>query len=216
MKIKSKIFIIIIFSITILFTLKEVKAMLPLSGKLIIIDVGHGGLDGGSTVNGILEKDINLKISKALELELSAVGASVILTRDGDYDLSSPKSEYRKKSDFDNRIKLINESKGDMYLSIHLNYLDNKIYYGPQVFYNNETNKDIALVIQETLNKALNTNREIKKIPTKTYMYDKLTIPGVLIECGFLSNEKEAHNLNTSIYQQKIASIIKNAIINYY
>ena len=47
-------------------------------------------------------------------------------------------------------------------------------------------------------------------------MYDKLTIPGVLIECGFLSNEKEAHNLNTSIYQQKIASIIKNAIINYY
>ena len=84
MKIKSKIFIIIIFSITILFTLKEVKAMLPLSGKLIIIDVGHGGLDGGSTVNGILEKDINLKISKALELELSAVGASVILTRDGD------------------------------------------------------------------------------------------------------------------------------------
>ena len=103
-----------------------------------------------------------------------------------------------------------------MYISIHLNYLAQEAYYGPQVFYNNETNKKIALVIQETLNKALDTKREIKKIPSKTYMYEKLTIPGVLIECGFLSNKNELAKLKTSSYQQKIASLIKDALIKYY
>ena len=103
-----------------------------------------------------------------------------------------------------------------MYLSIHLNYLNNPSYSGPQVFYSNEANKEIALVIQETMNKELNHEREVKKIPSRTYMYDKLTIPGVLIECGFLSNASEKNKLQNSEYQQKIADTIKNAIINYY
>ncbi len=216
MKKYIKIIPIIFLLISALFINKEVNALLPLSGKLIVIDPGHGGKDPGTTSNDIYEKDINLAISKYLELFLTEAGASVILTRDSDYDLSSPKATYRKKSDFDNRIKLINESKANMYLSIHLNYLTNSSYYGPQVFYNSPSNQKIAEVIQETLNKALNNNREIKKIPSKTYMYDKLTIPGVLIECGFLSNEQEKLKLNTPSYQQKIASLIKDAIINYY
>ena len=102
-----------------------------------------------------------------------------------------------------------------MYLSIHLNYLTDSKYSGAQVFYNNEENKEIAMVIQETLNNKLQNNRDIKKIPQKTYMYDKLTVPGVLIECGFLSNPKEKNLLNSS-YQQKIATTIKDALINYY
>ncbi len=155
-------------------------------------------------------------ISRYLEISLIKAGATVILTRDNDYDLSSPNATWRKKSDFDNRIKLINNSKGDMYLSIHLNYLNNPSYSGPQVFYSNEANKEIALVIQETMNKELNHEREVKKIPSRTYMYDKLTIPGVLIECGFLSNASEKNKLQNSEYQQKIADTIKNAIINYY
>lgn len=101
-------------------------------------------------------------------------------------------------------------------MSIHLNYLSNASYYGPQVFFNNDENKEIAMVIQETLNNALNNNRQVKKIPSRTYMYDKLTVPGVLIECGFLSNYEEAKKLNTADYEQKIASLIKDAIINYY
>ena len=171
----------------------------------------HGGADPGTISNKIYEKDLNLAISKFLEIELTKVGATTILTRDGDYDLSTPNTKWRKKSDFDNRIKLINNSKADLYLSIHLNYLEDSSYSGPQVFYNNETNKEIALVIQETLNKNLKTNREIKKIPTKTYMYSKLKIPGVLIECGFLSNYSEKEKLISPEYQEKLA-----VIINYY
>ena len=216
MKTKFKILILFLLLISAIFINNEVKAMLPLSGKIIVVDEGHGGADPGTISNDIYESNINLAISKFLELELTKVGATVILTRDGNYDLSSPNARWRKKSDFDNRIKLINNSGANMYLSIHLNYLTDSKYSGAQVFYNNEENKEIAMVIQETLNNKLQNNRDIKKIPQKTYMYDKLTVPGVLIECGFLSNPKEKNLLNSSSYQQKIATTIKDALINYY
>lgn len=113
-----------------------VMAGLPLAGKIIVIDVGHGGKDPGSMYKNIYEKDVNLAISLELEKSLTKLGASVILVRRGDYDLSRPNATWRKKSDFDNRIRIINTSKADYYLSIHLNYLTDKRYYGPQVFYN--------------------------------------------------------------------------------
>lgn len=213
---KKKVIIIFILLVSALFINNEVSAMLPLNGKIIVVDAGHGGKDVGTLKDKIYEKDINLAISKYLDLELSKVGASVILTRDGDYDLSSPNAKWRKKSDFDNRIKLINEAGADMYLSIHVNYLENASYKGAQVFYNNEENKEIAMVLQDKLNKELNNDREIKKIPDRTYMYDKLTVPGVLIECGFLSNAEERNLLITDKYQQKLAKIIKDGVIDYY
>ncbi len=215
MKTKIKILILIILLLSALFINTKVNALMPLSGKIIVIDPGHGGKDPGTTSDTTYEKDINLAISKALEIELSKVGATVILTRDGDYDLSEPNARWRKKSDFDNRINLINNSKANLYLSIHLNYLTNSAYYGPQVFYQ-EKSIDLATIIQKTLNNSLNSDREMKEIPKKTYMYDKLTIPGVLIECGFLSNSEEKKKLITEEYQQKIASLIKDAIIEYF
>ena len=158
----------------------------------------------------IYEKDINLAISLALKEELTNQGAKVILTRSGDYDLAKPNAVWRKKSDFDNRINIINNSNTSLYLSIHLNYLEDKRYYGPQVFYNkkNSLNKDIALKLQEYLNKELKTNREVKLIPSRTYMYAKLKAPGVLIECGFLSNAQEKSLLVQEDYQKKLAKII--------
>lgn len=102
-----------------------------------------------------------------------------------------------------------------MYLSIHLNYLASSKYYGAQVFYNND-NKVLAETIQNYINKNINSNREIKTIPTSTYMYSKLYKPGVLIECGFLSNAIERSKLITEEYQRKVASVIADAIVNYY
>ena len=208
--------IITILLISAIFINKEVKALLPLSGKIIIIDPGHGGKDPGTISDGIYESEINLQISKYLELELTKMGATVILTREGNYDLSTPNAKWRKKSDFDNRINLINNSKANLYLSVHLNYLDDAKYYGAQVFYNNEENQKIANQIQEIINKELKNDRTTKKIPNRTYMYSKLNIPGVLIECGFLSNYKENELLKSSEYQQKLAKIITEGIINYY
>lgn len=195
----------------------RVDAELPLNGKTIYIDPGHGGVDPGSVVQNILEKDINLEISKYLGEELKKYGAHVFFTREGDYDLGSPNASYRKKSDFDGRIKRINQSHADLYLSIHLNVLEDSRYSGPQVFYNssNQESERLSQHIQKVLNEMLEGDREVKKIPSKTYMYSKLSVTGVLIECGFLSNAKERKLLTTSEYQKKIADAIAVAIRDY-
>ena len=207
--------ILLSFIIVFLFLYEiPVKADLPLQGKVIIVDAGHGFKDPGTTYKNIYEKDINLSISLYLEEYLSKYGATVILTRDSDADLSYG-AEHRKKTDFDNRIKIINNKYTDMYLSIHLNYLTNTKYYGAQVFYNKD-NEKLAKTIQEYINANLDSDREIKKIPSSTYMYSKLNKPGVLIECGFLSNKSEREKLVTREYQKKVAEVIANAVVKYY
>lgn len=205
--------IVFILLLCLLLFITSVNASLPLSGKLIVIDVGHGSRDMGTSYNEILEKNLNLSISKQLEKELIKNGASIILSREGDYDLSSPNSKRRKRSDFDNRIKYINESSADMYLSIHINYLKDKSYSGAQVFYQRE-NKKLAEDIQKELNN-ISYPRSIKKMP-EVYMYDKLNIKGVLIECGFISNYEERNKLQASEYQELLSKAITKGIINYY
>lgn len=213
---KYYINILVIFICLISFhNLKRVKAQLPLQGKVILIDPGHGFLDPGTVYNDIYEKNINLSISKLLRDYLSQMGATVIMTRETDKDLSNGEKNHRKKKDFDERIKLINNKYTDMYISIHLNYLSDSMYYGPQVFYNKD-NKKLAESIQEYLNKYIDGGRKIKKIPSNTYMYSKLNKKGFLIECGFLSNKIEREKLITKEYQEEFAKVLAEAISHYY
>lgn len=208
------LYIICLFLLTTVIVYAKVSDY-KLSGKRIIIDVGHGGLDVGTTYRDIYEKDINLGIALKLKEELYKEGAIVYLIRDGDYDIASPDADRRKKSDFDNRIKYINESNADMYVSIHINYLDNSKYSGGQVFYL-DASYDLAVSIQEAFNKNLSSSREVKKMSNTYYMYRQLNIPGVLIECGFLSNKEEREKLVTESYQGEIAKTIVKGIINYH
>ena len=215
----KKIIIFGLFAIlTITFYLNPIKASGPLSGKTYVLDAGHGGVDPGTVVGEIYEKNINLKISKYLKESLELKGATVIMTRDGDYDLGTPKATYRKKSDFDHRIAIINHSQADYYLSIHLNFLSDSSYYGPQVFYNkiDEFNEILALEIQKNLNEKLGTSRKIKKIPNSTYMYSKLNKKGVLIECGFLSNANERKKLLDDNYLKNFVTILTDTFINLH
>ena len=140
------------------------------------------------------------------------------MTREGNYDLSKPGALYRKKSDFDNRIKLINNSGADLYLSVHLNAYTNAAYKGPQVFYttNYAENELIAKALQDELNSNLNSGRKIKIMGNTNYMYTKLNAKGVLIECGFLTNAEERLNLMNEEYQMNFARIVASGIINYY
>lgn len=206
--------LIMIFSI---FKVNACDSIFPLIGKTIILDAGHGGKDFGASVSNINESEINLKITLKLKMELEKKGANVLLTRTDEKDLSNPNALYRKKSDFDNRIKLINNSHADMYLSIHQNIYSNEKYHGPQVFYypKIKDNEKIAEVMQEELNKFTNTKRKIKII-TGTYMYNKLNVSGVLIESGFLSNSKERQNLSNDEYQENLVKTIINGLIKYF
>lgn len=205
------LFLIIIISI---FNVNASNLTFPLLGKTIYLDAGHGGVDNGATVNNVKEKDLNLKIVYKLKETLTSAGATVLLTRKDDNDISNPNALYRKKSDFDNRIKLINNSNADLYISIHQNIYQNKKYSGPQVFYVKD-NQKLAEIIQNTLNKYLNTKRKVKTI-NNTYMYKLLKKKGILIECGFISNDNERYKLKTEEYQLKLSKIITEGIITYY
>ncbi len=205
------LFLIIIISI---FNVSASNLTFPLLGKTIYLDAGHGGVDNGATVNNVKEKDLNLQIVYKLKETLTSAGATVLLTRKDDNDISNPNALYRKKSDFDNRIKLINNSNADLYISIHQNIYQNKKYSGPQVFYVKD-NQKLAEIIQNTLNKYLNTKRKVKTI-NNTYMYKLLKKKGILIECGFISNDNERYKLKTEEYQLKLSKIITEGIITYY
>ena len=181
----------------------------------IVIDAGHGGKDGGTFYNDIYEKDINLSIVLKLKKELNKHGVDVLLTRDDDYDLSSPDANRRKKSDFDNRIRFINDNNADLYLSIHVNYLSDSKYYGAQVFYTDE-NKQLASVIQNEFNNKLNSPMKEKKLNNSIYMYKQLNVPGVLVEVGFMSNAKERNLLVSDSYQNRIVNCLVHALIKYY
>ncbi len=211
------IFLFILFTYSISFVnAKVVKSELKLIGKVIYLDSGHGGTDPGSVYKDIYEKDINLDICKKLQVLLENEGAIVYLTRYGDYDLSNT-TYQRKKSDLNNRVKIINDSKADMYISIHLNSISSSTWSGAQVFYDdvNKNNKELANIMQKQLKEDLKTTRQIKEI-SNMLMNRKITIPGILIEAGFLSNPNDRYLLQKDEYQYKISESIKNGIIKYF
>lgn len=189
---------------------------LELLGKIIYIDPGHGGTDPGTIYKNIYEKDINLEICLKLQKVLESEGAIVYLTRYGDYDLSN-NSYSRKKSDLNNRAKIINESGADIYISIHLNSISSSTWRGAQVFYDdvNEKNLEIANLFQEQLKTDLKTTREVKEISTML-MNRKIKVPGILIEAGFLSNPNDRYLLRQDDYQYKICNSIRNGLIKYF
>ena len=213
----NKIHIIVFGILTFFFSTFLVIAKaneLSLVGKVFIIDPGHGGKDAGTHYKEIYEKDINLAISLKLIKSLLDAGATVYITRDGDYDLSSPDVNRRKKSDFDNRIDYINKSGADLYFSIHINYLDDSRYSGAQVFYIGDAK--LANEVQKSFNYNLNSTREAKTMSNNYYMYKKLTVPGILIECGFLSNPQEREYLRNEKYQEKLVDAIVEGLYYYY
>lgn len=215
LKTKYKTLLMIIFLLLVL-SLQVISAQeLPLLDTIIMIDPGHGGRDSGTMYQNIFEKDINLEISKVLETELSKLGAIVYLTRTQDVDLSSIYDSGKKRGDLYRRLLYIKKKKSDLYLSIHINWYQNSANKGAEVLYNsiNPKNKLLATAIMDEFKVSLNSKREIKT--TDLYMYRNTTTPGVLIECGYLSNPEERMLLQNQEYQEKIAISISKGVIAY-
>jgi len=201
-----------------LFSLGLVKAKeLPLIGKVIYLDPGHGGSDPGAVYGNIYEANLNLEIALKTQKELEKQGAIVYLTRYGDYDLSVKNAQLRKRSDLSRRANAINKSLCDMYLSIHLNADSDTTWRGAQVFFDdvNKNNVKLAEIMQNTFKKNLNTNRKYKQV-TNQYMYRRINRLGVLLEVGFISNSNERYLLQKEEYQEKIAKTITEGINNYF
>jgi len=186
-----------------------------LLGKIIYIDPGHGGKDNGASYGGILEDEINLKISGYVIEQLIDYGGYVLTSRTNDYDLSSLYDKNKKRADLIGRVRQINISKADIFVSIHLNSYLSEVINGAQVFYQNkEKSKVLAENIQKHLNVMTNNSKKVKK--GDYYILNKSVQPGVIVECGFLSNTKEREKLVDDEYQKKIAKKIVQGIIDYF
>lgn len=188
-----------------------------LNGKTIAIDAGHGGIDDGAKWHGIDEKNINLAIATKLAAVLTANGATTVLTREDDVDYYT-RGKGGKRNDLLKRAEIIEKSGANLYLSIHCNAIKGANWSGAQVFYNpsKEENKQLAEILQQALKKFPPGNKRQVKQDSDIILLKSVTIPGVLIEAGFISNPTEAAQLNNEAYQQKLAEAIAKALAYHF
>lgn len=179
----------------------------------LIVDPGHGGEDGGAlSLTGRRESDYNLEIALRLDDLLHLLGYETKMTRKTDTAIytTGQTIAQKKVSDLKERVRIVEETPGAMLLSIHQNTFSDGRYSGAQVFYAGTHNSQaLAETMQAALVKSLNpgSNRKAKK-SDGVYLMERITRPGVLIECGFLSNREEEARLGSATYQKRLCCVI--------
>lgn len=205
------------------FTTDTIKAVQNYTDKkTIIIDAGHGGEDCGAIgVNGVFEKDINLKIAFHLETYLTLAGYTVHLTRREDkllYKESENIYGQRKIYDLKNRILFANDYQNSILISIHMNSYPIEKYSGLQVWYQKDS--ELAYQLAKSIERETmcylqqNNHRKSKPADKNIYLLDQSHHPAILVECGFLSNRKECEKLSEENYQKELSFVIFCAILN--
>ena len=190
---------------------------------LIIIDAGHGGMDGGAVAaDGTQEQYINLSIALKMNEYLTAKGYKTLLVRDDDnsiHDESAKTIREQKVSDIRNRLKISEQYDNSIFVSVHQNMFTESKYHGTQVFFspNNPESEVLASFIQQSVVMKLqpDNTRQIKKCDKSVYLMYNTNAVAVLCECGFLSNNDELAKLKDDNYQKSIAAAICDGIIEY-
>ena len=185
----------------------------------VVIDAGHGGADPGKvSVDGSLEKDINLQIALKLQNFLQMQDVDVVLTREADAGLYDENASNKKVQDMKNRVSIIEERQPALTVSIHQNSYHEEYVHGAQAFYyeSSEKSKELAERIQHVMMLELDRdNARQAKANDSYYLLKKTSTPIVIVECGFLSNYEEAQKLSSELYQEKVAWAIHMAIMQY-
>ena len=183
----------------------------------IVIDAGHGGIDGGATsCTGVLESQINLEIALRLEDLMHLLGYDTVMIRRTDTSVYTQGQTIaaQKVSDLKERVRIVNQTENAILISIHQNTFSDSRYGGAQVFYaNNEESRELANQMQNDLIRYLNpeSHRKPKKA-SGIYLMDHIKHTGVLVECGFLSNPEEEAKLRSDNYQKKLCCVIVSSL----
>ena len=200
------------------FALHGLRAQAAVAGeaaipRIIVLDAGHGGADGGASgPDGTRECDLNLAITLKTDAVLGLLGEETLLLRSTDTDLSSSDAKsisQKKVSDIRRRVELTNSQPGAILVSIHCNTYSQEKYHGAQVFYTGG-----AKEFGETMQLALKTGvdptnaRMAKAVSPDVYLMNHIKVPGILVECGFLTNQEELTNLKDPDYQTRLAVTI--------
>lgn len=195
-----------------------VKGVAERQMDTVVIDSGHGGSDPGKVgINEVLEKDVNLKIAKIVEKELKKKGYKVVMTRKEDQMLADESSGNAKIKDMKARVDLINKTAPGLAVSIHQNSYHEETIHGAQVFYYSHSEEGLAAakLMQQSLLGADSENTRQEKANDTYYLLRRTQVPTIIVECGFLSNQREAALLAGKEYQQKIAEAITEGIDGY-
>lgn len=198
---------------------QTVSVSLPLAGMVIAVDAGHGGYDAGASgrVSGVLEKTLNLDVARRVERLLGEQGAEVVMTRTDDYALCDEDPPIRKKlQDMQRRAALIAQAEADMVISIHMNEYAGRSESGPQVFYRQDcpAGRLLAGAVQERMIALLDPVKERSALGGDYYILT-LGVPSVLVECGFLSNEREEALLLTEEYRERVADAVVQGAVRW-
>ena len=191
---------------------------IPATWATVIIDAGHGGIDGGAvSCTGVYESHINLQISLKLQdvFHLLGIQTKMIRTEDISVYTSGESIASKKVSDLKERVRMVNAIDNAILISIHQNYFADSRYSGAQVFYN-ERDRILATQIQNSFTGLLNRGSKRRpKIAKDIYIMEHIKCPAILIECGFLSNPAEECLLRTDTYQKKVCCVIAANISCY-
>lgn len=216
---------LILFSLGMLFSLFITSniALADNAEKVILIDAGHGGVDGGAvSKSGVLEKDINLSIALLLKQKLVEKGYTVHMTRETDTGLykEGQKIREKKREDLANRVKMKKSTGCDVFISIHQNMFTQEKYKGAQVWHTSsgEKSKELAIIIQNMIREKIDpTNTRVAKGAGTQFrvLNNAADSASVIVECGFLSNSEEAALLETAQYQDKMAETLAESIEEY-
>lgn len=202
-------------------TVATISEMMPMERlHRIVIDPGHGGEDGGAvSCSGKNESGFNLQISLRLNDLLHLLGYDTVMIRSTDTSVytSGQTIAQKKVSDLKQRVKVVNRTQNALLLSIHQNTFPEGQYSGAQVFFCKVPgSEELAKLLQDDLVSSLNPGSARKtKQGSGIYLLDKITAPGVLVECGFLSNPQEEQMLQTPEYQKKICCVISAGVARF-
>ena len=195
----------------------------PSDRKCLLIDPGHGGEDGGTVgVNGVLEKDLNLSLSKVLGEILEFSGYEVVQTRKEDkllYDRNVNYHGRKKMLDLKGRLEIAKTVEPDLFIGIHMNAFPEQKYSGLSVYYskNQAKSKDAAEIIRTNVKNNLqpDNSRETKAASSNIYILDRITCPAILIECGFLSNPEECEKLSSYDYRRELSFVLYSSLVSF-
>ncbi|KNY30023.1 N-acetylmuramoyl-L-alanine amidase family protein [Pseudobacteroides cellulosolvens] len=192
--------------------------------KVIVVDPGHGGIDGGTSLSGVIEKDANLYIAKKVKSYLQQNGFEVKMTRDKDTSLDelSKRGSTRQLRDLNARVNIINSCNAKLFLSIHVNcHLKNPSANSAIVFFSNKypESKSLANNVQEELNTiTIDGNKRSAHEPqlANYFILNNANIPGVIVETAFISNDYDRSLLKTDEFKDELAKAIAMGVENYY
>ena len=185
----------------------------------VVIDAGHGGIDGGVSgiTTGVKESELNLDIARKLKAKFDKSGAKTVMTRKTEAGLYGIYSKGFKRRDMQKRKQITLNAKADVFVSIHLNYYSSPLRRGAQVFYkiDEEKSKSLADIVQAELNGGKECERDYTALAGDYYVLNEADCAAILCECGFLSNAEDEKLLLTDEYRTEIAEKIFNGIEKY-